>query len=368
MIVANFVHLGDELPKHLVSNISRFKKIFPEIPISLVVEKSCDVSKVIDNIWKIHIYDSADKDFSKALSSLSHDGSFRDGFWAKTIERIFAFIQFHKTLDVKTKLLHIESDVILFPNFPWKELSSPQLQPLGWCGFNSDHDVAALLYSQSPKTSEMFEEYLIDVLTKNCHLTDMTALNLLARKYPDLIFYFPSFVLDLEEDGKSMETFWHDNLDSKLRLIKRFNGVFDGAAFGVYLAGIDPRNTFGRKLLHNELNIASSRSFVQPQLWNYSVDINGNLWLNTGSKAISIYCLHIHSKNLKLFESDWRIELSRLINLPKTKKYDGFSLKIFSSLLLENYRNDSLLRYLFSPLRDIIFRIDVVKKIIARKL
>jgi hypothetical protein len=367
VIVANFVHLGDELPKHLVLNISRFKKIFPEIPISLVVERSCDVSKVINNIWKIHIYDSADKDFAKVLSSLSHDDSFRDEFWTKTLERIFAFIQFHKTLDSETKLLHIESDVILFPNFPWKELLNPQLQPLGWCAFNSDHDVAALLYSQSPKSSAMLEEYLTRALAENRHLTDMTALNQLTRMYPDLIFYFPSFIEDLNKVDNSMETIWRDKLDPRLTLLEKFNGVFDGAAFGVYLTGIDPRNTFGRKLLHSESNITNSQSYVKPQFWNYSTDINGNLWLKTGSETIPIYCLHIHSKNLMLFEDDWRIELNRLINLPKTKKYDGFSFRVFFTLILENYKNDTLFRYFFSPLRNKLYQISILKRIFARK-
>jgi hypothetical protein len=367
VIVANFVHLGDELPRHLVLNISRFKKIFPDIPISLVVEQSCDVSKVIDSIWNIHLYDSANNDFSNFLSSLSHDNSFRDGFWVKTLERIFAFIQFHKTLDSGTKLLHIESDVILFPNFPWEELLNPQLQPLGWCAFNPDHDVAALLYSQSSKSSAMLEEYLTRALAENLDLTDMTALNRLTKMCPDHIFYFPSFIEDLQEVDNSMETIWRGNLDPRLRLTGKFNGVFDGAAYGMYLAGIDPRNTFGRKLLHSESIITNSHSYVKPQFWNYSMDINGNLWLKTGSRAIPIYCLHIHSKNLKLFDNDWRIELNRLINLPETKKYDGFSFRVFFTLILENYKNDTLFRYLFSPLRGKLYQISIVKRIFARK-
>ena len=352
MLVANFVHLGGNLPEHLALNIDRFKRLFPDIPISLVVDEKCDLSKVVKNIWKIHVYESADKDFSKLLYSLSYDQSFRNGFWIKTLERIFAFIEFHQTLDNDTKLLHIESDVILMPNFPWNKLSRIKLPPLGWCSFSPDYDVAALVYSKNQESSQLLKRFLIELLRKDSNLNDMIALNCVAKNYPEHTFYFPIVGANSHELDNLGEEVTISSTNLKSKLFKQFQGVFDGAALGMYLTGTDPRNTFGRRLIHNKANLIKSNAFINPQLWQYSVDLDGNLWLEIESQKIPIYCLHIHSKNLKLFDESWNTELNRLISLPKSKKYDGFSLSIFLMLILDNFKRKTLFRFLFNPFRN----------------
>jgi hypothetical protein len=351
MLVANFVHLGNDLPIHLELNISRFKRLFPDIPITLIINSECDVSKVSQYIWKMYIYNREDPELAELFPKLSHDSGFREGFWIKTLERLFAFIEFHKTLDFDTQLLHIESDVLLFPNFPWAKFSKSRLPPLGWCAFSPDHDVASLVYSRNHDSSSFLKKSLIKFLRKDSFVNDMTALNRVAKMYPQETFYFPmdgGGVFTKRDSSKSTRK---TTADPKSRYFDEFEGVFDGLAFGMYLTGIDPRNTFGFRLVHHRTNLLNSKSYIQPRQYEYSTDIFGNLWLRNDSFFIPVYCLHIHSKNLKLFGDNWETELRRLVELPNSRKYDGFNFIVFRNLIRDNFENRTLFRYLFNPLR-----------------
>lgn len=351
MLVANFVHLGGDLPIHLELNIRRFKRLFPNIPITLIVDSECDVSEVSQNIWKMHIYNREDQQLAELFPKLSHDLEFREGFWIKTLERLFAFIEFHKTLDFDTQLIHIESDVVLLPNFPWHKFSKSRLPPLGWCAFSPDHDVASLVYSRNHDSSSLLKKSLIKFLRKDSFVNDMTALNRVAKMYPQETFYFPmdgGSDFTIRDTRKSTRK---TTADPKSKYFHEFEGVFDGAAFGLYLTGIDPRNTFGLRLVHNRSNLLNSKAYIQPQEYEYSTDDVGNLWLRINSFSMPVYCLHIHSKNEKLFGDNWETELRRLVELPKSRKYDGFNFIVFLNLIRDNFENKTLFRYLFNPLR-----------------
>ena len=367
MLVANFVHLGGNLPKHLILNLKRFKKIFPGIPISLVVDKNCELLQAIQDICEVYIYDEMSCEHSELLSKLDFDKAFRQGFWFKTLERIFAFIEFHKATEVDTQLLHIESDVLLLPNFPWTKLQDIALPSLGWCSFSPDHDVASLLYSQNRNSSELLERKLIQLLTQDSKLTDMQVLNRIARNCPDDTFYFPMVIETMLENYELKSTSKQTFIDPKSRFLTEFTGVFDGAALGIYLTGSDPRNTFGWRLIHNDSILLKSQSYFTPHLWHYSMDMDGNVSLQIGTQVIPIYSLHIHSKNLRLFNETWEFELNRLINLPKWKKHDGFSLRLFSVLIFENYQNGSLFRFLFNPLRKKVSQWFNYRRLILKK-
>jgi hypothetical protein len=80
-----------------------------------------------------------------------------------------------------------------------------------------------------------------------------------------------------------------------------FGGVFDGFDLGQYLLGIDPRNMRGRSVVRsvNHSHHLNCRELE----FSMSAERNFPNIYDTGSmKPIPLYSLHVHSKNLKLFQ------------------------------------------------------------------
>ncbi len=180
----------------------------------------------------------------------------------------------HRTKDSISSILHLESDVLLLPHFPIEQFET--ISELTWCKFNETHDVSAILYSPNLSSSVWLGTAIREAIRENAALTDMTVLSLIRGKNPDKIKYFPSL----------------SNSDSKI-----FDGVFDGAAIGMWLTGRDPRNSFGRIQRHASLPEAQDN----PTEYKFKLSLTGELFVTNGAESIQVYNLHIHSKSKLLF-------------------------------------------------------------------
>jgi hypothetical protein len=121
--------------------------MFPDIPCILIV--NFWPTSPLPNGVRVELYSTTKETQSLfALASKKLDHNFRDGFWKYTFERLFALQQYHEKHS-DSKILHIESDVLLLPEFPWKSFA--ELNSLAWLNVNETHDVAALVYLPNPK-------------------------------------------------------------------------------------------------------------------------------------------------------------------------------------------------------------------------
>jgi hypothetical protein len=82
---------------------------------------------------------------------------------------------------------------------------------------------------------------------------------------------------------------------------QKFAGIFDGAALGSWICGIDPRNKFGFTKIHSRDLIDGKVWLVDPSIGTYEFNSKSELELNVDGRKICIYNLHIHSKNLLNF-------------------------------------------------------------------
>lgn len=245
MLNSLFVHLGPAKADHLFLNIERHKYLFPDRPVHLVVDDEQLIEKAREKKIPVTIY-TASRNQNKLLESLNHDTKFRQGFWRYTIERLFVISFFHEKYP-DTGILHIESDVLILPNFPYEELESGK--KIRWMTYNKSHDVSALLYSPNLTQSQWLVERLMEELGENQFLTDMTALSTIRRNNPD-----------------SVETF----TDIKEALDKGSVGAFDSAAIGMWLCGQDPRSHYGILKLHNNGEFNSKSIDFNPASFNYT--------------------------------------------------------------------------------------------------
>jgi hypothetical protein len=299
------VHLGDSNPRILWKNLERSRKLFPGIEHEVILSSDRLINRAKKIGVKAFKY-SVDQDVSNALGKHGLNHEFRNGFWRFSLERLFAITQYFET-NSDHPVLHIESDVLLLPNFPWSKFSS--LNKPAWFNFNETHDVASIIYIPNQSSAIWLKMKMLQVLESHLELTDMTLLSKISRNYSGEIEILPTA-------GKTNSRIFRDEAigsEDKRRisaLTREFKGYFDSAPIGMWLIGQDPHNHFGRTFLH--MNLAES--FIQPQRISYSLNTENGA-LSESESGLPIFSLHIHSKNIKLFGRNWVEELAKFIGL-----------------------------------------------------
>lgn len=317
-----FVHLGDAVADHLLPNIKRTQKLFPEHKVHLILSNQ----KLADQAAKIDIpvtFYAASEQQERILQAMEHDTEFRQGFWRFTVERLFALEIFHQEFP-NEGLLHIESDVLILPAFPFNELENAK--KLIWTKYNLTHDVSALLFSPNLEYSRWLVSEIESALKIDHSLTDMTVLSKIRKLYPSKVDSFPS-VADA--------------------LNKRLNAAYDSAALGMWLCGRDPRNHYGQLKLHlNDEFINGSIDF-NPASFEYKYSPTLGLQVENHSQQIALYCLHIHSKDRQLFSETWESSLANFVNLSANKKEQTtFLFRVFIKLVFSNIKQRTFIAFI----------------------
>ena len=311
LVRAVFVHLGESPCQHLWLNVERHKKIFPEVPVHLVVNSFKHLRNIPEGCEVLFL----EKSHLNERLSQNRDVIFRRGFWSHTLARLFVLQHFHEKYS-DSSVLHVESDVLLLPDFPWKELS--EVNKLAWQQYNTERDVASLLYIPNLNLGKVFVELLEDELEIRPEHTDMTILKAIYLKNPELIGYLPIVSRKLPSlinvSFSNPESILKEDFSN--RTLKE--GVFDSAALGMWLLGHDPRNTYGKFLLHEMSPIRLGGTPIDPSAVYYQLSPDGRLKIHDKidkKKKLSVWSLHIHSKERQLFSDNWLERLEMYVQL-----------------------------------------------------
>ena len=324
-----FVHLGEEIPEYLQRNCLQTQKNFPDTKVTLITNAKINSSTSYNTVN----YRRTNRT-ELVLSQIQLDIRFRDSFWVKTLERLLAVLEYQIDNQV-SKLIHVESDVLIFPNLPLKAIQN--LRKATWTRYSETKCVGAFIYLPAP--------YIADLLLQESHkyileykdLTDMTLLNKLSEN-KNLVDTFSHHLLTGGDDGNSIQVDLNDEV---------YSGFFDPAQIGMWLTGEDPRNHLGITTLHlNEL-FTSGDSPINPTALSYFLNENNELFaVNSDGVVFPIWTLHIHSKNVKLFSSNNQLELARLVCKAKDHRIIRYwSPILFSKLVIENIKRGTFLAY-----------------------
>lgn len=311
------VHLGDSSPSHLESNLSYLNWRFPILKPVLIIDSPKLAESLEKTSLNVELYlycrDSTNFDWSRIGSDLR----FRNGFWRYSTERIFALAEWHEA-NSGSRLIHIESDILLLPNFPFDEIAT--LEKMQWQTVSQDHDVAAVLYSPSSTQTTWLCQAMTEFLEKDPGLNDMTLLSQIRRNNPGSVGTLPSWS---DEWGQPKLSDVHE----VRRLMKPVNsetpGVIDGSTIGVWLTGQDLRNNQGRLIVHRDF----PNSETDTSLLDFQINSEMLFGSRNGGNLVPIYCLHIHSKNVALFRDRKDKVLRGFVELSSDKsvKVVGFS-------------------------------------------
>ena len=341
---AVFVHLGKSPAKHLWLNLMRHKILFPEIETHLILDERKHIKNIPRDI-DVYFY-KRKNEFLKNKVLNSYDQKFRQGFWRFSLERFFALAEFHET-NPSRSILHIESDILLSPNFPWNIFDSIN-KPM-WNNYNFQRDVSALLYYPNFQIHSEIIQKIQQLLSENSSHTDMTVLAEIRESIATKISLFPSLTNAIPE-LKNHANKTSDSLIDKVSDASIFqDGIFDGAAIGMWFTGHDPRNNYGKAFIHDSTPITSGDSLVDPSSVDYDMDLQGNLYVvsKVTQESIKLWCIHIHSKSLKLFSPEWKSELRRFVDLSRNPiPIPFFSNSAIWGMLTQSIQGRTFLRFL----------------------
>jgi hypothetical protein len=146
------------------------------------------------------------------------------------------------------------------------------------------------------------------------------------------------------------------------------NGVLDSAQIGMWLTGMDPRNTYGVLRLHNRMILDNGEAPLDPSKLIYSLDLEGNLYSALEkADAVPIFSLHIHSKRLQLFKSDYVEDLTKFVNLANSRKQPIWRFEIFvlSKLFYDSLVSGNLISFFLGI--PFVYRVRIKLRSLVRR-
>lgn len=219
------------------------------------------------------------------------DKTFRNGFWALTSLRMFYLYSFMEKYRIKD-VIHLENDVIIYYNC--NELLARVERNKIYLPFHAFNiNIISIIYIP---TSEILKPVLVNW---NVRYLDMNVFAECKMAFPQLITEFPIFKEQPEFDEEQKMV---------CNNYERFNKIFDGAAMGQYLGGIDTNND-----TNNTIGFVNKESCIKyngyPFVWKYVPLVEGSgenemmkkPFLLIKEEEIPIFNLHIHSKNISKF-------------------------------------------------------------------
>ena len=239
---------------HVITEVEFFN-YFENLPITLV-----DCSKL--------------DDFNYNLNS-QLDRNFRNGFWYLCSLRFFYLYSYMKNNNL-SDVIHLENDVLTYVNFNDFNFRNNKVYVTFDC---ETRVIPGIIYIPN------YEAFKPIIENYNFNLNDME--NLAIESNENYIEQFPIFPIVDTIINKYNKNF------------NEFNSIFDSAAIGQYLGGVDSRNISG-----------DTRGFVN-ETCVIKYDVYKFVWIKTNSlyiphiiindNLIRINNLHIHSKDLHNF-------------------------------------------------------------------
>lgn len=306
------VYLNNKLPSYAVENTIYLSKTFPkhEIILILNVENNYPRLKTLKNV-KIYLLRSFQKELAHVTKYSKLPQSFRNGFWITTIARFRAIEIYMKSNDVK-RILHLEADVLLLPEFPF-HLPVFKTNKLAYPFISKNYASASILYVGSVNSLSELNNFALTQIKLDSNSTDMKI---------------------LADFGNSQKKYFEKLYSGVGQLSGQVPGyIFDAATFGMYLTGHDPRNKRGLFRIYD--NIAGHE--ILPKKLNFKMSGVGRIIVSRDNNSFILANLHIHSKNKKYFKVNCSTQrLKRNIYLAEKGPKTCFSLGIFTLMLLQS--------------------------------
>jgi hypothetical protein len=271
------VHIGSHFPEYINDCIRQIQHT-TNISIHVLI-RSEHRDKLVSGI---ELYPLEDIPISDKRQEFERnnclDSTFRNGFWKYAMMRFF-YIYDHVVAQNLDDIFHIENDNLIYVDFMPK-LSVFQSKPM-WCVMDAkDRCIPSFLYFKNHTILRLLLDTCIECATHR--INDMYALSKFKQSQPDLVGTLPI----IKDYCDSIHPDFYQHADD-------FGFLFDAAAVGQYIGGVDPRNDSSNTIgFINETCVVKCDKVKLE--WN-----DKYLYVNT----MPLVNVHIHSKDLKRWSS-----------------------------------------------------------------
>jgi hypothetical protein len=307
MIVA-FFYAGKKIPVYQVKHLLDFQKRFSTIDLYFITDSDHTI-KYLNNLGiKTFFYDIKKSD----LNALTHY-KLNNDLLSKALVRFYGLqaLMAH----IQKPMILVESDVWIANNFPFNKfmsLNHEMAYPLLYKG----SAIASTVFFRDRKSVNNFIKYIEKELSVQPSLTDMQLLWGYQYENESRVVILPTSINCNAAFNSSSEAQVNSKISENITL---FGGLFDGATWGQFITGEDPRNLLGIQRIYHRLRHHS----VNPQKYRIYINNSEEIEVKIESIALPLYSLHIHSKDVNYFtEHQFEKISARISGIRESEKYE----------------------------------------------
>jgi hypothetical protein len=301
-----YVHLGASIPPYIYVALEQARLFNPDTAICLIANQQAINQSRYDFREKCLETIACEsfvptKEHQMFNQKCYHSESVLDGFWRKAIERFFYIHEYIASKDLK-EIVHLESDNMLYVNISMLKNAFSEYKGIGAVFDWDNRCIPSFVYI----ANEAAIYSLVRFLSAHAHEDrfDMELLALYKKESsPDKIDNLPLIMSEYTNEYALINALNQKpvNPSTYSQNSGLFNSIFDGAAIGQYLGGIDPIHEISKPGFINETCVFNPSQL----LFEWRKDEQGRKvpFALCGGVAYRINNLHIHSKRLHDFRS-----------------------------------------------------------------
>jgi hypothetical protein len=301
-----FVHIGEQLPSYIHHAIAQAHLFNPDCDLVLianekaVIEEKKKKGEIFPDCLEIVYCESLLE--TKEHVQFQKGSKFKPGLWRYAIERFFYLDELIATYDLKN-VFHLESDNMLYLNLgEILPVFHRHYRGMAAVYDNDERGIPSLVYYADEESSKKFAAFIAKYAKKE--VTDMRLFALFRkREGKGGIDQLPIVMPEYQKKHPLKSPMGHcvKNEGGFYQYQEEFQSVFDAAAIGQFLGGIDPIHKNSQPGFINESCI------FNPSHLNYvwESDAQGRRipYMIFEGKKVRINNLHIHCKRLQDFAS-----------------------------------------------------------------
>ncbi len=297
-----YVHLGNKLPEYIYDSIVQTRLFNPKTTIYIICYRELEnkIKESLKNISNVQLIISQDLDISKEHNHFLNVIN-RTDFWQFSSERFFYIEQAMKKYNLNN-IFHLENDNLLYINLgEYINIFSKKYPGIGATFDNDNRCIAGFMFIKNIESINALNHTFAELAEYNYN--DMEILAIFKKKNPKLIDNLPII-------PGSYKTFFSlknqlgdftSSSNSYSNNFELFESIFDAAALGQYLGGIDPIHRNSKPGFVNERCLFNPANFSYA--WMLDKQERKVPVIIFKNQMFKINNLHIHCKNLKKFMS-----------------------------------------------------------------
>jgi hypothetical protein len=288
MVNIILVHAGDSpAPTYLRSILHITHKVAPRSRITVLANANQEAFfQSIGQFFHFAAIEGISKsaEHSAFLQTSALNRDFRGGFWLHTTSRFFVLADYIRQHSLEN-VVHFENDVVPYFDPADKLLAFQSHAPFS-VPLDRNRAIASIVWIANSGVAASLSQHLATVPANN----DMEALNQFCLLHPDIAKPLPTLPSNYAK---------HKGLDLArfCQGIETFGGVFDAAAIGQYVGGVDPQNN-----PHNSRFFINESSDMDMREIDFGWDVSNGVRspsLRGEHENTKLLCLHAHSKDIE---------------------------------------------------------------------